>query len=117
MKRNAARRRRSPNEIREILEDYRRSGLSQSKFCERRGLALSTLTYWLSKDRKRSAGDPSQKSLARRQLVPVQIVDRARPQNSHNLEVESAHGYLLRFPSGLDPALLAKYMHALEDRC
>lgn len=35
-----------------IVEEYRKSGLSQREFCEHRGIAKSTLGYWLRKSRK-----------------------------------------------------------------
>jgi hypothetical protein len=47
--------RRGATEWRRWLARYERSGLSQKAFCARHGLALSTLTYWLRRDRNRTA--------------------------------------------------------------
>lgn len=117
MKRSTQRRR-SPQEIEEILAAYRRSGLSQSAFCEQRGVALSSLTYWLSKARRgklRRRANGSRASAG--QLVPVRLLDELQPQSPPGLEVESARGYLIRVPVGIEPELLARYMHALEAGC
>ena len=110
-------RRRSKTEIRKILGEYRRSGLSQQRFCERRGVALSTLTYWLSRERKSNENRGTTVKPARAELVPVRIVDGPKLQNSSTIEVESAQGYMVRVPVGLDPDVLARYVHALEGRC
>ena len=111
------RRRRSQHEVEEILAAYRRSGLSQPAFCEDRGLALSTLAYWLSKDRRSRKRSASKTRSVPSQLVPVRIVEDPRPESASSLEVESAHGFVLRVPVGIEPELLARYLHALESRC
>ena len=111
------RRRRSQSEIETILAEYRRSGLSQTAFCERRGVALSSLACWLSKERKGNTKRRTKQSKSPAQLVPVRIVDDPRPADRVTIEVESAHGYVLRVPVGLSPDLLARYVHALEARC
>ena len=33
-------------EMRRVLEEYAASGLSRRKFCEQRGIALTTFDYW-----------------------------------------------------------------------
>jgi transposase-like protein len=39
-----------------LLASYRKSGLSQKQWCERSGVKLSTLTYWLKRDREQAKG-------------------------------------------------------------
>lgn len=39
--------RRSTNEIEQVLEQYRTSGLTQIEYCRRAGMALSTLSRYL----------------------------------------------------------------------
>lgn len=39
-----------------MLASYRRSGLSQKQWCERSGVKLSTLVYWLKREREQAAG-------------------------------------------------------------
>ena len=40
---------------REVVRTFRESGLTQKALCEQRGLALSTLRYWFSRERPRKA--------------------------------------------------------------
>ncbi len=110
-------RRRLQHEIDEIVAAYHRSGLSQSAYCECEGLSLSTLSNWLSKARKGRTRQPAKHSSGESQFVPVKLVDDCRSQSCGTLEVESARGYLLRVPAGIEPELLARYVHALEERC
>lgn len=37
----------SKEEMRSIVEDWKRSGLSKKKFCELEGIATGTFYYWL----------------------------------------------------------------------
>ncbi len=68
-------RRRSQHEIEEIVAAYHRSGLSQSAYCECEGLALSTLSKWLSKSRRGRTRQAAKRSSMESQFVPVKLVD------------------------------------------
>lgn len=46
-------RRRSADEVRELIEDYRSSGETQKQFSARTGIPTSTLGLWLRRDRER----------------------------------------------------------------
>ena len=46
-KRNAA-------EVRQIIEDFQRSGVTRGEFCRRRHMAVSTLDYWRRVQSKRA---------------------------------------------------------------
>jgi len=37
---------RSPEEIRRLIEEFRSSGLKRREFCQRHGMAVTTLDYW-----------------------------------------------------------------------
>ena len=39
------------NEVRGILAQFRKSGLTQRAFAKQEGVSLSTLTYWIRRDR------------------------------------------------------------------
>ena len=54
---------------REVCGEYRASGKTQKAFCEENGVALSTLTYWLRKERKAKERKTEQA------MVPVGFVD------------------------------------------
>jgi hypothetical protein len=112
-----ARRRRSQSDIDKILVEYRRSGLAQTAFSERRWVPLSTLTNGLRIQRIGSKRRCAKQSGSQARLVPIRIVDAPHVPSSATLELESARGYMLRFPVGLDPELLARYVEALETQC
>ena len=119
MKKRAGRQRRSREEIAELLEDLGQSELSQAAFAAERGLPLSTLQYWLRQSREGALGRVHRGRTPSRaaELVPVRIVDAAPASSATLLELESEHGYRLRFPAGLSPDLLARYVEALAPRC
>lgn len=48
----AAHRRRSAGERADLLVRFRRSGLTQKRFCQENDLSLSTLQYWLGQARR-----------------------------------------------------------------
>lgn len=79
----------------EIVDRFRRSGLSQREFCEDEGLSTSTLSYWLRKLGSRSA--PAELDTAQF----IRLVD-ASPSGIEplSLVVELPGGVVLRF-SGL----------------
>jgi len=56
--------RHTPEEREERLGSYRSSGLTQKQWCEKSGVKLSTLTYWLKREREQAKGYS---------LVPVQM--------------------------------------------
>ena len=45
-------RRRSVDEIQEVVEQYRTSGMTQTEYCRQQGLALSTLGRYLRRQQK-----------------------------------------------------------------
>jgi transposase-like protein len=44
--------RRTLDEVREIIGEYRTSGQTQSEFALRRGIGLSTLAFWLRREKE-----------------------------------------------------------------
>ena len=116
MKYQTRRQRRSREEVGAVLKDFERSGLSQSAFAAGRGIPLSTLQYWLRRSREETSGQDVT-TPQRMELVPIRIVDPLPAPSQAMLELESDHGYLLRFPAGLSPELLARYVETLERRC
>ena len=114
------RRQRSPAEIARIIAKFHRSGQSQSAFTKKQGVPLSTFQYWLRKEReaKRPAKHRAKAPRAPNQLVPVRIVDEPSPRSADStVELELAGGEKLRFPVGLSPDLLARYVEAVDRRC
>lgn len=109
---------RRSEEILKILERYRKSGLSQPAFSKRHGVAVSTLQYWLRKERdgQFAAVRPTRTREANR-LVPVRIVDGPAAGPEALLELELPRGGKLRFPCEVPPQTVARYAEALGYRC
>lgn len=76
--------RRSPAEWSKVISRLRRSGETQSSFCERQGLSLATLQYHLKKQR------PTPPS----EITPVGFVEVTSPSTKGTVEIE------LSLPSG-----------------
>jgi len=64
---------------RAALRDYHQSGLTQKAFCRSRGVALSTLGYWLKQER---ASSDSEKAFIK---VPTPV--EASPRDSGSIRV------------------------------
>jgi transposase-like protein len=110
---------RQPEEIVEILEQYRQSGLSQIKFSKDHGIGPSTLQYWLRKQRDGrlpTTLDRDSPPLAK-QLVPVKIVDSPAASVDSFIEFELTKGAKLRFSCDVPPEVVARYAEALGHRC
>jgi len=39
---------------RQVVDDYRRSGLTQREFCQQAGVTISRLNWWLTKTRRQA---------------------------------------------------------------
>jgi len=81
-------RRRRTEEIGQVLEQYRASGLTQSAYCRQTGMVLSTLGRYLRRDRG-----------AEQQLIRVSVESPAEPAGgfalvlSNGRRIESAWGF------------------------
>ncbi len=111
------RRTRKREEIVEILNDFRRSGLSQAAFASKRELAVSTLQFWLRKERNGWRTPAKKTPRSSRQLIPVRIVEPQPTLGAALLEFEFSDGAKLRFSNGLSAEALALYAKALGHRC
>jgi transposase-like protein len=107
------RRRRSPEEIRELLGEYERSGLTQQAFAETKGVSLSSVSLWLRKARAGALSRGEEILPAPSRLVPVTI--RSSAPSSFELVIPS--GATLRIPADFDPGALERLLTLLVDRC
>jgi hypothetical protein len=55
-------------EMRRVLEEFKRSGLSRQEFCQQRSIPLTTFDYWRSEH-----GIKSLKQARRPQMVAVEV--------------------------------------------
>jgi transposase-like protein len=95
------RRRRTPEEIQQLLDNYQKSGQSQRQFAAQAGVCLATLQIWLRRVRK--AGAVRGQPMARPRLLEVQLPYGSqfqRRQRSYCIELPQ--GAILRVESGFD---------------
>lgn len=95
------------------LEEWKKSGLSQRRYCEERQLSLSTFRWWRSRLREpgRSAGQ--QTSFVE---LPVPQASSYEAPVSGSPITLAVGTYSLSVPSGFSAAELARLLDVLEDR-
>jgi hypothetical protein len=81
---------------------FRSSGLSRAAFCQREGVALSTLDWWLRRMR-REAESPSE---VRFPELPATMLG-ARAPGSWAMEIVSPRGWTIRSQAALTTVELA----------
>jgi hypothetical protein len=94
-------RRRTPSEIREIIQAYYASGQTQGDFAVRRAIGVSTLSLWLRRERKQA----KLRTLSMERepnLVEVSLsgAEPGRQQPGGDFEIEFAGGERLRMRRG-----------------
>jgi len=93
--------RRSSEEIQEILERYRTSGLSQLEYCRQTGMVLSTLGRYLRRSQRRE-----------QQLVRVKV--EATPEPGTGYVLMLANGRRIAGGWGFEDAELARLIRVAE---
>lgn len=106
----------SESDRREIIKEYRKSGLSQLRFAEAKDLSVSTLRSWIRKFPSSTQADqPAGK------LLPVRVISDARviesTSSGFSFEVQFPSGKKLRVPSGFDSKELKDLIHLLDSPC
>ena len=89
------------------IEEWKRSGLSQRRYCNERGVALSTFHLW----RKRLRGT-TEKTEANA-LVEVPVV--AGLPTRDDISIVVGH-YTVRIPTGVDMSRLLGILDVLDNR-
>jgi hypothetical protein len=105
------RRRRSQAEVEQLVRDYETSGLGRQEFCEKQGLALSTL------NRHRRRMQLAVQSKASGRLLPVEV-SQAQPlvasPRSGELLVWLRNGRSIEVRGGFDPKVLQQVVRVVE---
>jgi transposase-like protein len=104
-------RRRTSEERQEWLARYRQSGLSQREFCERHPLPLSTLTYWLRRERRQPQESPLEAPALQELSLPALLG--ASPASAWVAELSVPGGRILRLAAGVPPGLVPQLLSAL----
>jgi hypothetical protein len=112
--------RRSPAQIAQLLDEYRQSGKSQREFAEAHQVPLSSLVYWLGRERLRQSSEPSgpgERAPDWVEAVAAPPPDSAsQPQATQNrpFQLQWPNGVRLRVPADFDAAALRRLLKALE---
>ncbi len=102
----------SPAEWPQLIEEFRRSGLSQKEFVAKHDISFSTFQYWLYTKLRRV----SSSSASSPKFLPVEVVASAAPKARRQgdlVEVATASGVVLRFLVGTDTRYVAELLAAL----
>ena len=106
----AVRRRRSRQEVEQVVAEYESSGMSRIEFCRERGVALSTLGRYRSRQQRQgSAGSHA--------LVAVEVCGRAATPigaTGSALAVVLRSGRRIEVGRGFDAGALEQLIRVLE---
>ena len=95
-----------------LMQAWRRSGYSQSEFCRRQGVPLSTFNYW--KRRLERADTVAGMAATTSGFVPVRVLDQPAPGAVQRVEVRLRNGRRLRCRADLPAEVLQRLLVALE---
>ena len=104
------RRRRSRQEVEQVVAEYESSGLSQIEFCRERGVALSTLGRYRSRQGREAAAGSNA-------LLAVEVCGRAAAPiaaTSSVLAVVLRSGRRIEVGRGFDTGALEQLVRVLE---
>src|SRR5208282_4984451 len=104
-------------QMRQELAHWQRSGLTLREFGEKRGIPVSTLSWW--RRVLRGAGDEEGNGApAETAVVFTEVPQPAKvPRTAEVLEIVLPSGHLVRVPAGVDPATLQRVLQALRTTC
>ena len=106
----AVRRRRSRQEVEQVVAEYESSGLSRIEFCRERGVALSTLGRYRSRQQR-------QASVGNNALLAVEVSGRAlapMAATGSALAVVLRSGRRIEVGRGFDTGALEQLVRVLE---
>jgi len=104
-------------EMRRVLADWQRSGLTLREYGEGRGIPPSTLSWWRRVFRDASAEDGNRAS-AENPVVFTEVRPPAKvPRMPAVLEIVLPSGHLVRVPAGTDTDTLQRVLQALQTTC
>jgi len=104
------RKRRSAEEIEQIVSAFHASGETQRAFARSRRLSPATLSHWVRRAEKSGMGKPETA------IVPVRVVD-AKAVAGEPFEVVLANDRVIRVAPDFDAAALARLLAVVESRC
>jgi hypothetical protein len=103
--------------MRRVLARRQRSELTLGEFAEKRGIPLSTLTWWRQVFRR--AGDEEVNGAAAENRVAFTEVPPPAnvPKTAAVMEIVLHSGHVVRVPAGADSDTLQRVLQALQTTC
>ena len=103
-------------QMRRVLAGWQRSGLTLREFGEKRGIPLSTLTWWRRVFRR--ASDEEGNGVAADSMVFTEVRPPANvPRAAPVLEIVLQSGHMVRVPAGVDADTLQRVLQVLQTTC
>ncbi len=90
----------------ELVEAYRPGDLGRRAFCERAGIAVTTLDYYLRRDNERLR--------KKQRLLPVVVTVEPEESKVPEITVMASNGRRVEVRRGFDPELLLRVIGVLE---
>jgi transposase len=102
-----------------LLNDFRRSGLTQVEFCKRRGISIHSFRNRLYQRPTPKPTPANSHSAAAPHFLPVTILPDptlVSAATSHALELVCSNGRRIAVAPGFDPHTLRRLLAVVEDR-
>jgi transposase-like protein len=99
-------------EQKRLLRLFERSGLSAKKFCEDRGIPVSTLSYWVRKSR-RKASDGAVVEIPAGTMHRSTLEERIREPGPGSVEIRLPNQMELRISAGTDTKWVTELLRGL----
>jgi len=96
----------SGNAVAALAAQFEHSGMSRREFCERHGMALTTLDYYRYRERRKKAGPV--------RLLPVSMTTGGGSVIRDSIAVVLANGRRVEFRQQFTEAELAQLLHTVE---
>jgi|ERR1035438_7223252 hypothetical protein len=103
--------RRTREEIRQIVSEFATSGMPQSEFCRSQGISRSSLDRYL---RKQRAQDPGSRAGNRLLAVEIRTASGSSASSSSGLVVGLSSGRRIEVNRGFDGATLERLLTVLD---
>jgi hypothetical protein len=113
------RKRRSAEEVRELLKEFESSGMAAGRFCQEKGLSRGTLYRYLRLSDSRERGRRTRKAVSEDgRIVAVEVTAerQSKGQEKGSLGLVLAMGYKIEVEEGFDEGTLERLLAVLERR-
>ena len=99
-------------ERKRLVRLFQRSGLSAKRFCEDRGIPVSTLSYWVRKSR-RKAGDGAVVEIPAGAMPEATLDGRVHEPGPASVEIRLPNQMELRISAGVDTMWVTELLRGL----